>query len=167
METGGRAVATADIEHHRTDAATHRDLGAHTVGPEAVDLALFQRFRRGHTKVDTGPCRPRHGCNTHVVAYQIDAGCLQKNPQPHIHPRGRPDAASLDAAGIAALRLQIRVHDEERKNTLPLRAEQLHTVPLGKAAGGVRGAADEIDLAICERRVGLSTGRSVRAAARA
>src|SRR5207247_9467955 len=81
---------------------------------------------------------------------------LQKTPQPHIHPGCRPDAASLDAAGIAALRLQIRVHDEEPVHALPLRAEQLHTVPLGKGSQGrVRGAADQIDLAICERRVGL------------
>src|SRR6185295_3317739 len=66
------AAVSGECAISRSAAATHRDLGAHTVGPEAVDFPLFQGFRRGHPKIDTGPRRPRHVCNTHVVAYQID-----------------------------------------------------------------------------------------------
>ena len=102
-KTGVRAVAAPHVENEGSDAAAHRDLGAHAVGPEAVNLALLERLRGGHAEVHAGALRPRHGSDRTSSRCTIDAGSLEQTAQPHVDPGCRADAAPLDDAGIAAL----------------------------------------------------------------
>src|SRR5262245_10136986 len=40
-----RSVATTNIQHHAADTTAQCDFATHAVGPEALELAFFQRLR--------------------------------------------------------------------------------------------------------------------------
>ena len=67
-----------------------------------------------------------------------------------------PMRAALDDVDIAALGAEIGVHDQEPVHALRLRAEELHALPFGKRRQRrMRRAADEIDRAVAQGRIGL------------
>ena len=68
METGVGTVAAPHVEHHRTHAPADRELGGHSVGPEAVDLPLLEGLGGRHTEIHPPARRPRHGGDAHIVA---------------------------------------------------------------------------------------------------
>src|SRR6516165_4441167 len=152
-------VAAPHVEHHGADSAAYRDLGTHAVGPEAVDLALLQRLRRGDAEIHAGALRARHRRDLHLIAREVDAGFDQQAAQPHVDPRRRADAASLHDAKIATLAAEILVHDQEPVHALALRAQKLGALPARKRRQRrMRRSADEIDRAVTQRRVALVDG---------
>src|SRR6185312_5278725 len=64
-------------------AAPHRDLGAHTVRPEAVDLMVFKRLRGGEAEID-GLARERagHGGDLDGVALQVVPASIKRRRRP-------------------------------------------------------------------------------------
>ena len=72
----------------------------------------------------------------------------------HLDPGRRADASSLERREVAARDLEVAAHDEKPVHALRQRAEQLDALPLGKAGErAVRGAGDEIDLAVAQRLI--------------
>src|SRR5690606_19660250 len=83
-----------------------------------------------------------------------DPAIDQKLLEAHVHPRRRADRTALDHRPIALLTGQIRPHDEEPVHALPLRAEQLDTVPFRKRRQRrMRRTAYEIDVSIAQHLV--------------
>src|SRR5262249_34840182 len=144
-----RPIAAANIEHDRADAAPDRNLRAHSVSPEAVDLALLQRSGGGDAEIDAGRHHARHRRDLDAVADEIDPGADEEAAQSHFDPRGGADAAAFDARDIAAFDADILVHDQEPVHALGLRADELHAVPFRKCRQRRVGrSADEIDRAV-------------------
>ena len=127
-----RTVATAHIEYDSAHAAPDSNFRAHTVGPNPVDLAVFERLGRSHAEIDAGPERPRHRRDRDAVALQIDARLGQQPAQPHLDPGCGADAAALDHIDVAALGAELRIHDQKPVHTLRLGAEKLDALPLRK-----------------------------------
>src|SRR5262249_146913 len=96
VERGFRSVATADVEDNAPDAPADGNFRPHAVGPEAVDLALFQRLGGGQPEVDGRADRARDRRDAQIVTGGIDPGGDQETPQSHLHPRRGADTAALD-----------------------------------------------------------------------
>jgi len=91
-----------------------------------------------------------------IRGVRIDTGFAEQAAQAHLDPRSGADAAALHDLDIAALRLQIRAHHQEPVHALALGAEQLAAFPFRKRRERRMGrAADEIDLAVAQRPIGL------------
>src|SRR5262245_6632099 len=71
-------VTPANIQHDAADTATQRDFATHAVGPEAVELAFFQRLRRREAEGNIRSCRAGNRHNLYVVFFRIDAGLDQQ-----------------------------------------------------------------------------------------
>ena len=98
---------------------------------------------------------PGHRRDLHLVAREIDPGRGEQAAQAHVDPGCGADAAAFDDRQIAALRLQIGVHHQKPVHALRLRADKLHAAKIGKRRQRrMRRAADEIDRAVAQCRVG-------------
>ena len=107
-------------------------------------------------KFGTDAEHARHRRDRDLVALEIDARRDQQSAQAGIDPRRRADRAAFDDAQIAALGAEIGAHHQEPIHALRLRGDQLGAFEIGKCRQHrVRGAADEIDLAVAQRLVGL------------
>ena len=142
--------------HHGADTAAQRHFGAHAVRPEAVDLAFLEGLGSGHAEIDAGAKRAGHRRNGHVVAYKIDSGGCQKAAQAFVDPGRRTDTAAFDDGEIAAFGAEIGMHDEKPIHALGLRADELCALKAWKRGERrMRRAADKIDRAVAQRRIGL------------
>src|SRR4029077_10042797 len=100
-----RASLAAGVEHERTDAASHRDLRAHAVRPEAVDLFLLESLGGEEAEGCALAEGARHRADLHV-ALRIDARGLQHLLQPVHRPRRGSYALVLDGGQIALPRAE-------------------------------------------------------------
>ena len=129
-----RPVAAPDVEHDLASPVTYGDLGAHAVGPEAVDEPVFQRLRSHQTEIDAAAPGIGNWGDRDIVAHRIDAGCDEELLQPEIDPRCRADLASFNDIDIAASAIDVRSHDQEPVHPLRLCAQKLRTPQRGNAA---------------------------------
>jgi len=151
-----KAIAAAHVEHDGADAAPHRYFRAHAVRPEAVELAVLQRLRRHDAEIRHVAENAGHRRDVDLVAIEIDAGGHQQPAQAGIDPWRGADGAAFDDAEIAALGADIGAHHQEPVHALGLGGDQLGAFITGKRRRDcVRGAADEIDLAVAQCLVGL------------
>ena len=156
VETAGRPVAAPHVEHDGADPARHRDLGRHAVGPEPVDLAVFQRLRRGQAEIDarcrSRPAPGRCGCRRGADRARRRSS---RRAQPHLDPGRRADAPALERREVAARDAEVGAHHQEPVHALRQRAEQLDAAPFReRRQRAMRRAADEIDLAVAQRLIG-------------
>src|SRR5262249_14313363 len=130
--------------------------GTHAVGPEAIDLAIFERSRRGEPKVDALTGRARNRSDLHAVTLEIKSGLDEEPAKSHVDPGRRSDIAALHDLEVPSPGVQVLMHDKNPVHALGLRAEQLDALPLQESSERrMSGSADEVDRARAQRRVGL------------
>src|SRR5262249_11562709 len=87
-----RSVTPTNIQHHLADTTAQRDFATHAVGPEAVELAFFQRLRRREAEGNIRPCCAGTPNIMYIVLFRIDARLDQQTLKTKIYARSRPDA---------------------------------------------------------------------------
>ena len=153
VKASRRSVATAGVENDGPDAAPHRKLGAHAVGPESVDPALFQCPGGAHAEIGAGAMRTGNRRDRHRVPLGIDAGFGEEAAQAHGNPVGGTNSAALHHAQIAASRSQVGTHHQEPVHALRLCAQKLDVAPFGKTGDEeVSRTTDEIQAAVAHGR---------------
>src|SRR5690242_12847240 len=128
------SIAAAHVEDHDPHPAADSHFGSHTVRPEAVQLAIFQRLGGRYSEIDASTLRARNRRDLDLVALDIDSGLDQEPAKPEINPRRSADPASLHHAYVTASGFEIAVHHQEPVHSLRLGAQELDAAPPRKGS---------------------------------
>ena len=106
-------------------------------------------------KLTVAPVAPGTGAISMSIARRVEPGRGQQAAQPHLDPGRRADPPAPAAPQVAAGDAEIGAHHQEPVHPLCQCAEQSDAAPFGEGGErAMRGAADEIDLAVAQCRVG-------------